>query len=215
MAGGQGRGPANPTTRLNNYLTAELHNYLTDLASGDDERAEAAVEGLAALPPAQWNEALDALQAMLTSPDIDTRWWAARALAAIPDAQVPALLLKAFADEEAGVRQCAALGLRLHPTELAVPALIAALSDEDSLVTDLSADALGEIGASAVPALLKVMQNGSHKARLGATRALATIGDPRAIPALYAALDSDSALMEYWATTGLEKMGVGMVFFKP
>ena len=196
-------------------MTTELHNYLTDLASGDDARAEAAVEELATLSTDQQEEALDALQAMLTSPDVDTRWWAARALAAIPDTQVPALLLKAFTDEEAGVRQCAALGLRLHPTPLAVPALIAALSDEDPLVADLSADALGETGASAVPALLEVMQNGSHKARLGATRALATIGDQRAIPALYAALDSDSALMEYWATAGLEKMGVGMVFFKP
>jgi hypothetical protein len=44
---------------------------------------------------------------------------------------------------------------------------------------------------------------------------LAQIGDPRSIPALFTALDEDSALMEYWASEGLEKMGVGIVFFEP
>jgi len=196
-------------------MTLEPHNFLTELASGDDERAESAVAELAALPAALQDEAVAGLQAMLVFPEVDSRWWATRALAALSGAQVPALLLMAFADEDVSVRQCAALGLRLHPTPLAVPALIATLSDEDLLVADLSADALGEIGAPAVPALLEVMQNGSHNARLGATRALATIGDQRAIPALYAALDSDSALMEFWASAGLERMGVGIVLFKP
>ena len=41
------------------------------------------------------------------------------------------------------------------------------------------------------------------------------IGDTRAIPELYKMLDSDSALLEYWASDGLERMGVGMVFFAP
>jgi len=48
-----------------------------------------------------------------------------------------------------------------------------------------------------------------------AVRALAKIGDQRAIPALFEALDDNSALIEYWASEGLEKMGVGMVFYKP
>jgi HEAT repeat protein len=59
------------------------------------------------------------------------------------------------------------------------------------------------------------MQKGEHVARLEAVRALAKIGDERAIPALFDALDNDSALIEYWASEGLEKMGVGMVFYKP
>jgi hypothetical protein len=28
-------------------------------------------------------------------------------------------------------------------------------------------------------------------------------------------LDSDSAVLEHWASEGLEKMGVGMSFFSP
>jgi HEAT repeat protein len=58
------------------------------------------------------------------------------------------------------------------------------------------------------------MESGSHIARLEAARALASIGDTRAIPALFDALD-DSALLEYWANEGLERMGVGMCFFSP
>jgi HEAT repeat protein len=48
-----------------------------------------------------------------------------------------------------------------------------------------------------------------------AMRALALIGDQRSIPLLFEALDSDSMLMEYWANEGLERMGVGMIFYKP
>jgi NADPH-dependent ferric siderophore reductase len=46
-------------------------------------------------------------------------------------------------------------------------------------------------------------------------RVLALVGDKSSIPALFEALDSDSMLIEYWANEGLERMGVGMVFFKP
>jgi hypothetical protein len=32
---------------------------------------------------------------------------------------------------------------------------------------------------------------------------------------LFEELDDSSALIEYWASEGLEKMGVGLVYFKP
>ncbi len=89
------------------------------------------------------------------------------------------------------------------------------LADEDALTRRLAGDALVAIGSQIVPQLLDVMQNGEHVARLEATRALAKIGDECAIPALFEALDDGSALIEYWASEGLEKMGVGMVFYKP
>jgi HEAT repeat protein len=79
----------------------------------------------------------------------------------------------------------------------------------------LAGDALVAIGSPAVPALLEVLQAGVHPARLEAVRALARIGDERAIPALFTALDDSSALIEYWANEGLERMGVGMVFYRP
>lgn len=195
----------------------KLQKLLGELASGDDQRAEAAVAGLAE----HGTDAIPVLKEMLSqgkstqASDIDQRWWVLRALAEIPDPRVPPLLVSALEDEDAGVRQCAALGARKQPDARAVPALIRMLSDEDHLCADLASDALATIGSPAVPALIEVLQNGHQAARLEAVRALATIGDQRAIPALFSVLDEESALMEYWATEGLERMGVGMNFFKP
>jgi len=60
-----------------------------------------------------------------------------------------------------------------------------------------------------------IMLQGDPLVRIEVVRALSKLGDQRAIPALFEALDDSSALIEYWASEGLEKMGVGMVFFKP
>jgi HEAT repeat protein len=89
------------------------------------------------------------------------------------------------------------------------------MGSQDALLARLAANALACTGADAVPALLEVLEKGEQALRLEAARALAHIGDERSIPALFKALDEDSALMEYWANEGLERMGVGMVFFKP
>jgi len=192
-----------------------LSDFLAELTSGDDERAEAAVEKIVALGENCADDPIDVLQELLSSPDSEIRWWGVRALASIRDPRILSILIEALADEVATVRQCAALGLRLHPTPQAIAGLIDCLSDEDHLVVDLSADALAEIGEQAVPALITVVENGNPKARLEAVHSLAIIGDKRAIPVLYGVLDEGSALMEYRAAEGLERMGVGMVFYKP
>jgi HEAT repeat protein len=95
-----------------------------------------------------------------------------------------------------------------------VAGLVAALDDPDPLARRLAGQALATIGGEAVPRLLEVMAGGKHNARLEAVRALARIGDTRAVPALFEALEG-SALLEYWANEGLERMGVGMSFFIP
>jgi len=192
-----------------------LGDFLAELTCGDDERAEAAVEKIAALGENCADAPIDVLQELLSSPDSEIRWWGVRALASISDPRVASILIEALADEGAVVRQCAALGLRLHPTPQAIAGLLNCLSDEDHLVVELSGDALAEIGEQAVLALITVVEDGNPKARLEAVRSLAKIGDMRAIPVLFGVLDEGSALMEYWAAEGLERMGVGMVFYKP
>jgi HEAT repeat protein len=184
---------------------------LDELSCGEDERAEAALTHLAVWGP----ELIEPLRERLHNPESEVRWWAVRALAEIDDGQVTELLVKALADPDQGVRWCAGLALRNRPAVQAVPALVLLLSDADALTRRLAGDALVAIGSPAVPALLGVMQDGEHLARLEAVRALARIADERAIPALFAALDDGSALIEYWANVGLEKMGVGMVFYRP
>lgn len=184
---------------------------LNQLTSGDDQRAEAAALALAELGP----QVLPALQDLLHSPDPDARWWANRILAELDSPQAASLLIESLQDTDIAVRQCAALALSYRPQEAAVAQLIVALDNTDHLLARLAADALVAAGAMAVPALLEVMQTGKQAARLEAVRALALISDTRAIPTLFTALDEDSALIEYWADEGLQRMGVGMTFFKP
>ncbi len=189
----------------------KLSNLLDELSCGQDERAEEALSHLAS-----WgSEVVDILSQRLDSPTADVRWWAVRALAEIGDERVPALLIRALSDPDQGVRWCAGLALRTHPSEQAAPELLGLLSAKEALTRRLSGDALIAIGNPVVPDLLDIMQHGEHLARLEAVRALARLGDERAIPALFKALDDNSALIEYWAGEGLEKMGVGMVFYKP
>ena len=189
----------------------DLQNLLSILHSGDDERAEAVILELAAHGEA----AVEALRPGLSEPDADIRWWTVRSLAEIPHPAVPGLLLKALGDEDIAVRQCAALGLNRQPHDQAIPALVETITSADYLLSNLAGDALISIGEAAVPALLEVMQHGVQASRLVAARALAMIGDHRSIPALFEALSEDSVMIEYWANEGLERMGVGMNYYKP
>lgn len=188
-----------------------MDDLLLELTSGDDERAEGAALRLAAHGEA----AIPALRSLLAAPQGETRWWAVRALAEIPGGWVAPWSIEALKDPDLAVRQCAALGISRQPDDQAVPVLVETMSSDDALLARLAANALSSIGEAAVPALLDLLEHGLQPVRLEATRALAMIGDTRAIPALFNALDGDSALLEYWANEGLERMGVGMMFFKP
>lgn len=188
-----------------------LDQAIAELTSGDDRRAEAAVQKLADAG----ENAAGALEALLSSPDSDTRWWAVRALAEIPTQQAAVKLEQALSDPDPAVRQCAALGCGKRRAASAVPALLLAMHDGDSLTARLAANALVAIGAPAVESLADLLRDAPQSVQLEAARALALIGDPRAIPGLFNALDGDSMLLEYWANEGLERMGVGMAFFKP
>ncbi len=197
-----------------------IRPLLDALARGDEEAAEDAVTNLLreGLPSPE------VLLPLLDSPDPDLRWWVLRTLGEIFHPKARAVLLDALHAPEAEIRQCAALGLRHHAQHgletaeaaQAVAALTPLLNEKDRLLASLARDALTAIGAPAVPALLETLQNGSPAARLETMRALAAIGDQRAIPAMFAAVtEDDTALLQHWAEEGLEKMGVGMVFFKP
>lgn len=189
----------------------ELSGLLSQLSCGDDEQAELALSHMA-----DWgSEAVEALEERLFHPQAEVRWWAVRALAEVRDERVSGLLIQALSDPDQGVRWCAGLALRTHPTLQASVNLVAMLADDDALTRRLAGDALVAIGGPVVPQLLELMQQGNPWARLEAVRALAKIGDERATQALFEAQDDSSALIEYWASEGLEKMGVGMVFFRP
>jgi len=188
----------------------DLSRLLADLVSGDEQRAQSAVAPLAALGEAAWPD----LRGLMDSSDPDRRWWA---LCVLAQNERPPLdwLRGGLQDVNAEVRQCAALGLCGHPHEQAVAGLVAALGDPDGLVSHLAVAALNALGAAAVPALIEALEDDRPAVRLNATRALAGIADPRAIPGLMSALERDSALQQYWAEAGLERLGLDMLYFKP
>jgi HEAT repeat protein len=186
---------------------------LSDLLSGDDERAEEAARELARHP----QESLPELYKLLASPDVEQRWWAVRAIAGCePAEQSTRHLLAALEDDSSEVRQAAALALCHRPDSQATPGLLRALSDLDPMVASMAGKALALLKSDAIPALTAALESERNpSARREIVRALAEIGDPAALPALVKALESDSALMQYWAEHGLEKLGLGMVYIKP
>ncbi len=188
-----------------------LEELIAVLRRGSDDARQAAVEQLLARA-----EALPTLRQLLDDPDADLRWWVVRSLGMIRDNDVPGLLARALRDPDLAVRQCAALGLAQGSNPEAIPDLLAALDGDDSLLARLAGNALISAGGPAVPGLLETLQGGSPRARVEAARALAEIGDRRAIGPFFKAIqDGDSAMVEYWADVGLERMGVGMSFFDP
>ena len=192
-----------------------VNAFFLALQSGEDALAQEAVEQLAAMPAEAQAAVVDGCRALLNHPNADTRWWTVRALSEVSDPAGGELLAQALRDPDQAVRQCAALALRLQPHPAAIAPLAALLADRDPLLAGLATDALAAHGQAAVPVLLEQLQSGALGAKALAARALTKIGDPRAIPGLIAALDGDSALLEYWAAEGLERMGVGMAFFRP
>jgi HEAT repeat protein len=210
MAGRHCRKPACPAACP--LKMDDIPALLSDLLCGDDQSAEQAAQALARQP-----QALPELYKLLDSSDPEHRWWAVRVLAGCePAEQTTRRLLAALEDDSSEVRQAAALALCHRPDLQAAPALIRALADPDPLVASLAGNALALLKAEAVPALMAALDEMANPAaRRGIVRALAEIGDPRAIPALMKAIQSDSALMQYWAEHGLEKLGLGMVFVKP
>lgn len=184
---------------------------LNELVGGDDQQAETCAREIAAIG----DQVLPHLERLLQSSNPDHRWWALRVLAEIPGQRTVELSIAALQDTEPAVRHCAALCLGHNPHLLAIPHLVPLLSHPDSLFASLAADALVSIGEEAVLPLTAYIDRSPEQASVGAVRALAQIGDPRAIPTLFRLLEADSAFKIYWAEEGLERMGVGMTFFLP
>ena len=187
-----------------------LPSLLQDLVSGDETRAEEAVPALIELG----QDAIPALLNLTHSPDADSRWWALRTMAQSPLAQTE-WLIPFLNDPAPEVRQCAALGLAVKPEESAVQPLVRALSDDDGMVGSLAVNALVKIGGAAVPSLIETVKDAKQSARIHALRALAEIGDQRAIPMMMKVMDEESALLQHWAQEGLERLGLNMVYIKP
>ena len=189
---------------------SQLQTLLDDLTSGNEDRAEKAVSPLIELG----EDAISPLLELTRSQDVDARWWALRTLAQSPLCRTGWLVPFLANDPAPEIRQCAALGLAGKADESATQVLVQALSDDDSMVSSLAANALVKIGGAAVPSLIEIVTNGKQSARIYALRALAEIKDHRAIPIMMKVMQEDSALLQHWAKEGLDRLGLDMVYIK-
>ena len=192
-------------------MSDPLEVFLQCIAAGDDARTEDATLALKPLG----DVTLPTLRELLADPDVDRRWCAARALAALDTPAARELLIATLDDPDRDVRACAVYGLGELQAEEAVPGLMVRLADASPLVCRVAADSLARIGAPAAPALITALGEGETLTRIGAARALSIIQPKEAIPVLFAALDDPSATVTYYAEQALERMGVGLVLFRP
>jgi hypothetical protein len=108
-----------------------------------------------------------------------------------------------------GFRKAAAEALGKIGDPVAVPALIAALGDEDFFVSLFAGVALAEIGPAAVPALLAALNDQRREVRIRAVDALWRIDDPVTAPALIEALSDEDSEVRSRAADALEEIKSG------
>jgi HEAT repeat protein len=191
---------------------ADLDQLLDDLSSADEDRAQAAIPALSVHGAA----AIRALEKLLESPIADRRWWATYALSAFkaqPEAQKA--VIRMLQDPDNAVRQCAALAMKHNPTPDGLAPLVQNLHSEDRLTARLAGDALAALGPAAVPQLADASQDPSPAVRIEAVRALAEMRHPDAIAPLFKCIDDPSSVVTHWAEEGLDRLGIGMMFFNP
>jgi len=194
---------------------ATLDQLIDDLKQGDDASREAAALALGA-----WNNRALAPLCQLLTGGPDERWWAVRALAVVGTPQALVELSQLVSDTDPDVRACAAHGLgetlanalsEQGAHQDAMEDLAHLLGDDSAYVGRIASNALIRVGEPAIPTLIGALGHPSPAARAGAARALVPLKSQDAIPALYAALDDDSALVSHYATQALEKLGVGII----
>ncbi|MBZ5626408.1 MAG: HEAT repeat domain-containing protein [Acidobacteriia bacterium] len=117
-------------------------------------------------------------------------------------------LIEALKNNDGGVRDGAVRALAdFGPdAKAAVPPLIELMKDNDDF---FAGDALGSIGAEAVPALVEALAAGETRIRCQAACALGRVraGAEEAVPALVAALNDDDRRVRVWSVMALDQIG--------
>ena len=187
------------------------HMLMADLISGEDDRAEKAALELGTLGQA----ALDWLRPLFADPQAERRWWAARTLSLVRSNEARGVLIAFLLDGDADVRACAAFALGESQAEEAIEPLAKRLNDSSVFVSAMASDALARIGQASTLTLIERLKFGTAMERARAAKALLAILDSRSIPALIAALDDESPVVQHYASEALTRLGVGTILLKP
>jgi HEAT repeat protein len=169
----------------NRALTALGHTWMlpvvTELASNDPETRREAARKLGELSD---KRVAEPLLAVLEDHDQLVRWEATRALGHLW--QLSALVELGDVNEKTRRGAARALG-ELSDVRAAEP-LIAALRDQDSVVREYAADALGALGEMSIKPLASLLSHKNRSIRRSARKVFAKVEDDRALEALMYAI---------------------------
>jgi HEAT repeat protein len=193
------------------HTQREPQTLIADLISGEDDRAERAALELGALGQA----ALDWLRPLFADPQAERRWWAARTLSLVRSDEAHTALIAFLLDADSDVRACAAFALGESQVEEAIGPLAKLLNDSSVFVSAMASDALARIGQASTLVLIDLLKIGTAIEQARAAKALLAILDSRSIPALIAALDDESPVVQHYASEALTRLGVGTILLKP
>ena len=189
----------------------DLHALLHELDVSDDEQ----VEQVHALIINYEESAIPVINDLLISTDSEKRALAISALSHLHHPASQPALFRGLSDPDLIVRYSALLGLRRQPNPTTLPALVQFLCDVDPLLARLATDALIALGEDSILALVAILERQRPHGRIEAARALASIDHEAVIQPLLKALGDRSTLVDYWAREGLNRRGLGLVFFSP
>jgi len=189
----------------------DLHALLHELKVNDYEQ----IEQIHALLINYAEAALPVINELLNSTDSEKRALAISALSHLHHPASQPALFHSLSDPDLLVRYSALLGLRRQPNPMALPALVRFLCEEDPLLARLATDALIALGEDSIPALAEILERQYPHGRIEAARALASIDHEDVMQPLLKALGDRSTLVDYWAREGLNRRGLGLVFFSP
>jgi HEAT repeat protein len=186
----------------------DLAGLSAALKSKTPAEAYAAADALADLG-IRAESAAPALVQALSSPDVDLRWRAARALGAAGNMKSAEGLIKAASDPEALVRAQSifALGRLPGATEPMLKTIVQGLADKDVSVRRASVRALRGLETDRkeiLPLVLKLLEESDPAIVLPALHTIAE-GGADVVPALITALEHPEA--RYWACLVLAEIG--------
>jgi HEAT repeat protein len=190
-----------PLFRKRNIETLEsrrdVKGLVKALRDSDPYTRDRAAEALGNIGDAA---AFDGLAAVVRDPAAGAS--ALVALAELSDPRAFDIFAEALADRLSAAdpqrtATAAIYGLERLRDARAIPHLVAALSDKNSIVASSASKALADFGTAAVDPVIEALGRGSPESRARAVETLGEIGDPRAVRPLVKALKQKNVRVQH------------------
>lgn len=181
-----------------------------------DKHNEIREKALGALGAFEDKRVLEPLIDRLRDLDPGVRTAALDSLKTYDDPRLSGLVINLLRDDSLSVRKAAVLNIKQRLDKKAVEALALLLEDTDNEVVNLTVEALEAIGDQrAADTLIKALKGefnrnrtygGDATLRMNAAKALGSIKDRRAVPALIECLSEDDPFLRRRAASALKKI---------